>query len=267
MKYKLVALIVFSLALAAFETPNTLALQSGVNGIDLPCGASGVLFTNAGPRPTAIDLGADWSGPCALTLSWTDAGGNARRMTLVAPSNNAVSSSQQPSSGAASSLATGGSISWSTAAGTRGSNLLNVTLERPPDVQPPIGPISATFGSVGGKFGSNFSGTNTGENVACGSSGTLYTDMTTATVGFDLMIHNESPTIFINNVPNSCSVTVSWTDANGHTQKIAVSQGHSEGVSATSLPGEGAVFWTSSGPSSAQVAVEWKEERSTGIKP
>ena len=267
MKLTVVRAVVVCIALILFETPKVYALQSGQNGMSLPCGARGTLFANVGTQPTDFDLGADWSGSCRLTLAWDDADGRPQAIILETPPFPGVSSNPpEPSGGASSSLAPGGAISWATQLGTNGPNLLNVRFQRAPSSLSgsPKGsssPGTATFGSVGGKFGPLQLGQNIGENLSCGSSGTLYTNLTSAPIPFDLMLNNESPYEVVNNTNSACSVAVSWTDGTGHPQAIFVAGGLSQGASATTLPPGGAVSWSSSGDSSLQVAVEWQIQR------
>jgi hypothetical protein len=258
MKRQFAPLAVLCLALWGFETPNVLALQTGQLGQSLPCGSSGTLFTNTGNAPTEFDLGADWSGQCQLSISWTDQNGNPQTITLTAPPPaGGASSSDQPSAGASSSLAAGGAISWTTAAGSSGPYTLNVHLVRPLSTldlkgqnKDHQGHETVTFGTVSGMFGPINTGYNTGENVRCGSSGALYTNLTSDPIYFDLMVNNQSPSEFIGPTSYACSVSVAWTDATGNAQTINIGPGASQGALSTSLPPSGVISWTSSSAAS-----------------
>ncbi len=98
-------------------------------------------------------------------------------------------------------------------------------------------------GSVGGSIGG---GPNT-----CGSGGTLYANLTSTALRFELSLTNFSA---------NCTTTISWTDTNGHAQTVDVGPNLSTVVS-TSLPARGTVLWSSSGSPSLNVVLSWELER------
>jgi len=266
MRRKMVVLMFFAV-LCLFDATHTAALQTYQNGIALPCGSSGTLFTNLGPGPINFEMGADWSASCGLSMTWTDATGQAQTITLVTASFPSLGSS--PSAGASSSLGFGGVISWSTAP-SAGGGLLNLQLERAVELGIPRGRATerhanGTAGSVGGKIGAFPIGFNGGENVLCGTSGTLYTNLTADAVAFDLMLNNQSQLDF-GNSSQTCNVTMSWTDRSGNAQTLTTSAGLSQGALATSLPAGGAISWASSGAGQSQVAFTWQLQREVSIR-
>jgi len=209
-----------------------------------PCASGGTFLSNLGSKSFTFDLGVSLSNAeCMFTLSWNDANGHAQSITL----NNGESQ------GVSSSLPVGGVVSWMTAGPAGTIQGVAWRLERPHTalVTAPLklaAAASATLGSVGGsKNGPQ----------GCGSDGTLYTNLTSSPVNFDLSVSN------LNMQPsNACTVTLSWTDANGHKQTITVPLGVSQAGSFTSLPAGGAISFTSSPFGGPEVAFQWELERS-----
>jgi hypothetical protein len=101
------------------------------------------------------------------------------------------------------------------------------------------------FGSVLGGFGSG---------NPCGSSGTLYTNLTNLPINFELTASTT------NNPFGSCTNTISWTDENGHAQSLTVPNAVSITVS-SSLKGNSSLTWNSSGSATLNAGGTWQLER------
>jgi hypothetical protein len=179
-------------------------LGSGTVGDGGPqCGSSGTLYENLTFTVIVFDLSlvnGQQSSNCTITVSWTDASGTPQTITLGPYFSTVVSTS----------LPANGIISWSSSSG----NVLSLQwqLERPPSAS-----LAADL-----------------LNARCGSSGTLYSNLTRGPFTLDLGISSGQ----------FCSFTLSWTDTGGHVRTIALDIFNSEGVS-TEVPGGGAISWTS----------------------
>ncbi len=263
MNRKLVSWILLSLALCLIGSSNSLALENQTFIPNTPCGSQGTLFTNLSAQPTSFDLGATWAASCQITLSWTDANGVPHSISLsdapvdsTSPCNSCFSSR-----GVSSSLRAGGSISWKVAAGT-GNNNLNVVLERPPSSLVPSSTTtlgSATFGPVEGQL---YNG------LPCGSRGTLYNNLTSAPLNFDLMITNSSEPNTVGSVTDYCGITVYWRDTSGNEHTINLLPGFTQAVAGTNIPAGAVINWISTGEATAKltVHVNWQLERAVTIQ-
>jgi hypothetical protein len=85
---------------------------------------------------------------------------------------------------------------------------------------------------------------------ACGSSATLYSNSTFRPIRFDLAVSNTG----------GCTVTLSWTDARGHSQTFTVARGLSEGSSTITVAAGSVIAWTSATAGSG-VAFQWQLQR------
>lgn len=97
------------------------------------CGTSGAAYINLTADPIYFNLAVSLSSGCGVTLSWTDANGQAQEMTFSASANT---------QGASTSLPPGGVISWALEPGA-GSKFLGFDVERAPTI-----PVSSPFKST-----------------------------------------------------------------------------------------------------------------------
>ncbi|HEV2176883.1 MAG TPA: hypothetical protein VGW33_06745 [Terriglobia bacterium] len=105
---------------------------------------------------------------------------------------------------------------------------------------------SESFGSVGSEIAGS---------GACGSGGTLYRNLTSHPMHFELLL---SVGLI---VLNGCSSTsLAWTDAQGHSQTLTVKYGFSAVVS-TSLPAEGVISWSTIPTSGFAPVFSWELQR------
>jgi len=144
-------------ALAMWQPQKALGSVGGA--LQVPCGAFGTLYNNLTGLPLKFELAAYslaiYSGPCGVSLSWTDADGNAQSVTLHEASSASLSSS----------LSGFQAISW-TSSGSRDAKIdVGWQLERAPaqSVQAVASPT-------------------------CGSSGPLYTDLRARKVALDFSV-------------------------------------------------------------------------------
>jgi hypothetical protein len=198
---------------------NAFGSIGGTVGSLIPCGSGGTLYTNLTPSAMSFDLSLtnlEGGGGCSVTASWTDASGNAQTIT-ASPSLPVV---------VATSLGSNGAVVWSSSAGG-GGPLFQWQLEQPSAV------------SIGGPLAA----------TQCGSTGTLYSNLTQGRLAIHLGIADAS----------NCEVTLSWVDAGGHARTLAVGDTLSEGVS-TSLPAGGAISY-SSVSGTENISATWQIER------
>jgi hypothetical protein len=262
MNRRLVPWMVLWLAVCLVESPSSFALQNQLNQDRVPCGSHGVLFTNLSTQPTNFDIAAYGGAVCKVTYSWIDANGISRTLSVSHPpaSTTVPTSTFLPSHGASSTLKPGGSISWSVAAGSDFVNL-NVVIERPPSTLVPSSTTtlgSATFGAVGGPLYST--------GLICGSRGTLFNNLTSAPINFDLLIQNQSPPVTVGSVTDNCGITVFWRDTAGTQHTINLQPFTTQAVSATNIPAGGIIGWISSGEPNTKATFYWEFERSVTIQ-
>lgn len=159
-------------------------------------------------------------GGCSDSLSWTDANGNAQSLTVPGGADISVSSSLPPN----------GAVTW-TSSGSSANTSLAWQLERAP-AQSISGGINNT-------------------SVLCGSSGTVYTNLTSATVNLDLGASS--------GYDSGCAFALTWTDANDQSHTLGLGNKGSSGVS-TSLPAGGVISWRATG-TKGYVDLGWQIER------
>lgn len=97
--------------------------------------------------------------------------------------------------------------------------------------------------------------TYSGPTVPCGAGGTLYSNLTSRPINFDVELLVDSR--FINFACSSTSL--SWTDAKGHPQTLVVNKGTTM-VVATSLPAGGTITWSTLSEE-ATVGFRWMLQR------
>jgi hypothetical protein len=105
---------------------------------------------------------------------------------------------------------------------------------------------SNSFGNVGATVGPE----------ACGSGGTLYRNLTSRPLAFELLVSAST-------VAPACSVSVSWTDASGHPQTLPVNPNFSA-VATTTLPADGTIAWTSTPDAGQILFLGWEMQRGQG---
>ena len=214
----------FAVALSLFQAPKAHASVSGVFGG--ACGSSGVFYTNLTSVSMDFELNIqNYSPDCTLTISWTDASAHPQSLTVAAYLYSTTVSS---------SLKANGALSWSSSGSGAGAGG-DWQLERAP---------AHGVTALNGPFEES---TNP---PPCGSSGTVYRNLRSASVSLDLAVDGGS---------SSCSITMSWTDASGHAQTLTTTESTSPGAS-TTLPAEGAITWTSTG-SGVLESISWQIER------
>jgi hypothetical protein len=213
---------VLSLLLVWLPRP-ALGSVGGSIGDLVRCGSSSVLYTNATSLGVNIELAVsneNGASGCSETLSWTDASGQAQGMTVPAHGAISVSTSVEPN----------GTLSWKSAESSGQYVSLIWQIERAPAQ------------SVAGQMGTGF---------RCGSSGTAYSNLTSATVNLDFGTSAETS--------NGCTLTFTWTDAEGVPHTLNLGLQGSQGIS-TSLPAGGVISWEST-TAKAYVAASWQIER------
>jgi hypothetical protein len=209
------ALVAFCGALLAYPGPKSMTSVRGsisnFSGQTILCGSGGTLYRNltSGRIDFDLEVALDlryFSSPSACSstiLSWTDAQGRPQTRTVNKGFTTIV----------ATSLPAGGAITWSTAYETA-PVAFRWILQRQ---------HAESLDSPAGEFGE------------CGTSGSLYTNLTNHAVELDIAVDG----------PKTCEATLSWTDTNGQDQTLKVDLPTTEGVS-TSLPAGGIISWTTS---------------------
>lgn len=182
------------------------------------CGVNGTIYANFTSGRITFDFNLVNIGTvCTVTASWTDASGKTQSIT----------SSPMTEATVATSLGPNGAIQWSSS-GSNQSVQFSWQLARP----------------LYSGMGSEFEG-------SCGTSGTLYTNLTPAPLSLNISISGNG---------GPCSLfTLNWIDAAGNARTLSASANDTEGTS-TSLPAGGTITWTSSG-NGAGPAGFWQLER------
>lgn len=219
---KMISLVALVVVGFLSQTPEAAGSVGGSLN-DPKCPSSGVLYINASSIPMNFELVVNNNsyGSCSDTLSWTDSNGNAQSITVAAGTLSSVSLS--------SSIPPDGTITW-ISSGTGNTGLV-WQLERAPAQ------------SISGES----------VNLMCGSSGIVYSNLTSAAVNLDVAVSAVSGNYV------SCLLTLTWTDASGEAQALHIGSKGSSGVS-TSLPAGGVISWTSRGSTGA-ADLSWQIER------
>jgi len=203
------------------QAPKAVASVGGQ--LEILCGSTGTLYSNLTPSVTIhfeMSL-TNFSSECSFSISWTDSTGHAQSVT-VGPNLSTIVSSSLPS---------GKAVSWSSPPLNGNQVVILWELERAPAHSVGL-PSNSTFTPV------NLYGT------PCGSSGTLYANLTASSVSLDLGMNF-----------GFCDFTVSWTDASGHAHTFTPPGGVS-----TTVPAGGVISWSSTS-GSGNVGAAWSLER------
>lgn len=225
MKRRTGLLFTFLIAMLLWQPPNALGSLEGYVSSAPPCGSSGSFYTNLTNFSIDFELSVNPGGGSScdsVTISWTDTSGHARSLTVPTGLSSIVSSSLQAN----------GALSWSSSGNPANVMGFSWQLERAP-AQSVTGAPNASYA------------------IPCGSSGTVYSNLRSGSVGLDLAVANGG----------ACSLTLSWADASGHAQTLNLPAGF-DGTQAasTSLPAGGAISWTSTGTGYLGQA-SWQIER------
>jgi len=189
--------------------------------VGLPCGSSGVVYSNLNPSVLSFQImvnnvGQAGTGDCAVSLSWTDAEGHQQGLTLDLELATVV----------ASSLPAGGAISWSSGSGSSVAFWWGIQVGHAVSLETQV-------------FAQQ-----------CGSGGSVYTNLTSRSVQLDVALVNYG----------SCLVTFSWTDAKGEARTLTPGVDYVEGVT-TSLPPGGSITWSMPAMGSAAGVATWQVEQ------
>jgi hypothetical protein len=220
-------LVCLAFMIVALLSPRAALASVGgqVSGLPAnPCGSTGTLYNNQTSSTMRVELSLTNLGLCSASFSWTDAAGHPQSINLVPNDSIVVSTSLEANS----------VLSWTSSANANYSVDLLWELEQPP---------SQSVGMPGGSTAPQLIGAN------CGSTGTLYKNLTGASTTLNLGVSNGA----------QCGFTVSWTDSNGIAQTINVGLNGTQGVS-TTLPAGGTITW-SSGSGSGPIYAGWRLER------
>ncbi|HLY63718.1 MAG TPA: hypothetical protein VKV95_23505 [Terriglobia bacterium] len=207
------AWVLFVLCIAVFACPKLESFASVTgslltySGPTVPCGSGGTLYRNLTSHRMNFELELDISSrninfSCSSTsVSWVDAQGHPQTLTVNKGFTTVVATSLPP----------GGTMTWVT----------------PPDA------TQVGFIWVLQRDQATGASSNTGEFGQCGSSGSIYSNLTNHPIELNFAVSG----------PSTCQASLSWTDTTGHTQTLDAGLDTTEGVS-TSLPANGTITWT-----------------------